>query len=283
MIGLNKTNGQTISSINQHVQQSVGDIVTTPIGTRVMRRTYGSVIPDLIDHPINAKNIMRIYAATAAAIMLWEPRFKVIQISFLHLKTAQVSIEITGSIDNQNDTINIPLYTPIERIVLKPSQRFSRWFNGIDQATTIPFKIGDTVLLYVYALGGNKGLPQGCPPIDNAQFERVEFIALNAGKIGQSNGEFFLGSIINCQINQQHYPFNDEYRLLRDAQGNKAAEYINEPTSLILDKQDNGSWFSQEKNLNYPLSPLLLAINKHGFDNLKISSNTFHQLIHQGD
>ena len=34
---------------NAHLNQSIADILTTPIGTRVMRPDYGSNIPRLID------------------------------------------------------------------------------------------------------------------------------------------------------------------------------------------------------------------------------------------
>ena len=37
----------------EHIDQSIGDILSTPIGTRVMRPDYGSRIPRLVDRPIN--------------------------------------------------------------------------------------------------------------------------------------------------------------------------------------------------------------------------------------
>lgn len=36
----------------EHLKQSVRDILTTPLASRVMRREYGSLVPDLIDEPI---------------------------------------------------------------------------------------------------------------------------------------------------------------------------------------------------------------------------------------
>ncbi|SPX13597.1 Baseplate assembly protein W [Escherichia coli] len=35
----------------EHLKQSVRDILTTPLASRVMRREYGSLVPDLIDEP----------------------------------------------------------------------------------------------------------------------------------------------------------------------------------------------------------------------------------------
>lgn len=58
-----------------HVVQSIRDILTTPIGSRVMRREYGSELPLLIDRPMTQKVVLAVYAATAIALARWEPRF----------------------------------------------------------------------------------------------------------------------------------------------------------------------------------------------------------------
>lgn len=60
-----------------HVQQSVAKILTTPLGSRVMRRDFGSAITDLIDAKMTSGNVLAIYAAAAVAIEKWEPRFRV--------------------------------------------------------------------------------------------------------------------------------------------------------------------------------------------------------------
>lgn len=56
------------------ISQSVLTILTTPIGSRVRRRDYGSLLPDLVDSPANAAGILAIIAATADAITRWERR-----------------------------------------------------------------------------------------------------------------------------------------------------------------------------------------------------------------
>lgn len=58
------------------VQQSIAVILTTPIGSRVMRREFGSELMDLIDRPMTSRVILAVYAATAQAIARWEPRFR---------------------------------------------------------------------------------------------------------------------------------------------------------------------------------------------------------------
>jgi len=64
----------------EHLLQSVGDIISTPLGTRVMRRDYGSQVPMLVDQPDNAVSALRIISAAAAALMRWEPRLALKQI-----------------------------------------------------------------------------------------------------------------------------------------------------------------------------------------------------------
>ncbi len=60
----------------QHTQQSIDKIVRTAIGTRVMRRQFGSELQDLIDAKLIRKNVLAVYSAIAAAIVKWEPRFR---------------------------------------------------------------------------------------------------------------------------------------------------------------------------------------------------------------
>ncbi len=70
---MNRTTGRTIGDAD-HLRQSVADILTTPIGSRVMRRSYGSLVPALIDQPHNRALAGRVCAAAASALMRWEPR-----------------------------------------------------------------------------------------------------------------------------------------------------------------------------------------------------------------
>ena len=47
---MSRTTGQRLEPL-AHLRQSIGDILSTPIGSRVMRREYGSLVPALIDKP----------------------------------------------------------------------------------------------------------------------------------------------------------------------------------------------------------------------------------------
>lgn len=79
MTGMHRNGGTSMRDL-AHLSQSIADILTTPLGTRLQRRTYGSLLPDLIDHPDNGTTRIRVYAATASALMRWEPRLRLSRI-----------------------------------------------------------------------------------------------------------------------------------------------------------------------------------------------------------
>ena len=64
---MNRHTGRAITGL-EHLRQSVGDILSTPIGSRVMRREYGSLVPELLDHPDNDATRVRLNAAVAGAL-----------------------------------------------------------------------------------------------------------------------------------------------------------------------------------------------------------------------
>lgn len=72
--GFNREAGASLPGF-QHVEQSIGVILTTPIGSRVMRREFGSELFDLIDRPMTDQVILAIYSAVVSAISRWEPRY----------------------------------------------------------------------------------------------------------------------------------------------------------------------------------------------------------------
>lgn len=77
---MHRTTGRRIAGL-EHLKQSVADILTTPLGSRLQRRTYGSLLPNLIDQPDNAATRLRCYAAIASALMKWEPRLRVTRVA----------------------------------------------------------------------------------------------------------------------------------------------------------------------------------------------------------
>lgn len=76
MAGINAKTGKSLDGI-EHIRQSIADIITTPIGSRVMRRDYGSLVPELLDMPMNDALLMQLFAATVIAVSRWEPRIQI--------------------------------------------------------------------------------------------------------------------------------------------------------------------------------------------------------------
>lgn len=107
MRGMNASTGRTVSD-RQHLVQSVADILTTPIGSRVMRREYGSNLPDLIDWPHNGATRLQAYAATAMALMRWEPRLRLTRV---HLgmgdQPGQAVLDLEGTITDTNEPLSL--------------------------------------------------------------------------------------------------------------------------------------------------------------------------------
>ncbi|EHG7886653.1 baseplate assembly protein [Salmonella enterica] len=94
-LGMNRNNGIGISD-SEHISQSMRDILLTPVGSRVMRREYGSLLSALIDMPQNPALRLQIMVACYSAIQKWEPRIRLISISFERGDTGEMYVDITG-------------------------------------------------------------------------------------------------------------------------------------------------------------------------------------------
>lgn len=95
MNGTSATTGKALGGID-HLRQSIRDILTTPLGSRVMRRDYGSRLFQLVDAPMNRNTLLDIYAATAEAIARWEPRFRVQSVVASSAAPGSVTLDMTG-------------------------------------------------------------------------------------------------------------------------------------------------------------------------------------------
>ena len=80
-MGLNRHTGQIIRDWS-HVVQSIGDILSTPRLTRVLRRAYGARVMDLVDAPANDPTLMVFQSSVATALLVWEPRFELTDVTF---------------------------------------------------------------------------------------------------------------------------------------------------------------------------------------------------------
>lgn len=93
--GMDNTTGRGLDGLG-HLFQSIRDILTTPIGSRVMRREYGSRLFELIDRPVNSALLVDIYAAVAEALDRWEPRFKLTHVVATFAEPGRLEIDLKG-------------------------------------------------------------------------------------------------------------------------------------------------------------------------------------------
>lgn len=107
MPGMNASTGELLTE-REHILQSLRTIVLTPVGTRIQRRDFGSVIPGLIDQPLNTATMLRLYSATAAAIIKWEPRVTLVSIS-LRSDNGAVVLDLVVSINDEEINARIGL------------------------------------------------------------------------------------------------------------------------------------------------------------------------------
>ncbi len=103
---MNRSDGKRITGI-EHLRQSVTDILTTPIGSRVMRRDYGSRIFDLIDRPLTDETRIEIVAATAEALLKWESRLKVSRVSVRAVDGGHVEVDLYGTYTPDGRTVEL--------------------------------------------------------------------------------------------------------------------------------------------------------------------------------
>lgn len=74
--GLNRESGGAAAG-EAHLRQSIRDVLTTPLGSRIMRRDYGSRLLELMDQPLTPDLAAEVVGATAEALQRWEPRIAV--------------------------------------------------------------------------------------------------------------------------------------------------------------------------------------------------------------
>lgn len=115
LLGMSRTSGAALAG-DDHLAQSIADIITTPLGSRVMRRDYGCLLFDLIDRPLGAATALLCSMAIAIALARWEPRIdvKTVELSG-ELAAGQAVVTITGTRTDSTANALTRLSIPITR------------------------------------------------------------------------------------------------------------------------------------------------------------------------
>lgn len=106
MVGTNSINGKSLAGVD-HLKQSIRDILTTPIGSRVMLRNYGSRLFELVDSPLNHETVTEIYVATIEALEKWEPRIEVIRVIVEAVEAGEVRLSLEAKFRETEQIINL--------------------------------------------------------------------------------------------------------------------------------------------------------------------------------
>lgn len=96
MNGMDNLTGKPLAGL-AHLRQSIADILTTPIGSRVMRRDYGSRIFQRIDAPMTGELVAEIYADVVEALFNYEPRFEVSNVSVVSIAGGKIVLDLEGN------------------------------------------------------------------------------------------------------------------------------------------------------------------------------------------
>ncbi|WP_249926314.1 GPW/gp25 family protein, partial [Escherichia coli] len=71
---------------------------TTPLASRVMRREYGSLVPDLIDEPMNNTTRLQCMSAAVIALTRWEPRIALDAIDVVWKAGGRAGVTLSGTV-----------------------------------------------------------------------------------------------------------------------------------------------------------------------------------------
>lgn len=107
---ISRNDGAVLNDIEQ-IYQSIEDILTTPIGTRLMMREYGSLLADLIDQPTSDVILLQMYSAIYTALFIWEDRVSIERVQVHHVDKGGMTVDLEVVLNKiqQKTNLQIPL------------------------------------------------------------------------------------------------------------------------------------------------------------------------------
>ncbi|WP_020414327.1 GPW/gp25 family protein [Microbulbifer sp. VTAC004] len=104
--GMDSSSGMAITEL-EHLRQSITDILTTPVGSRLMRRNYGAKIFHSLDAPLTRSTIVDIYSNAAEALSLWEPRFQSTEMQVVRMESSGITMKLSGYMVDSGEFITL--------------------------------------------------------------------------------------------------------------------------------------------------------------------------------
>lgn len=107
-LGMNRNDGRAITDAD-HISQSLSDVLRTPIGSRVMRRDYGSLLSAMIDQPQTPALELQIMAACYMAVLKWEPRITLTALTTERQFSGQMVVNLTGQHVDTGESLSLTI------------------------------------------------------------------------------------------------------------------------------------------------------------------------------
>ncbi len=104
--GMDENTGKPIDG-EEHLKQSIRNIITTPIGSRVMRRNYGCGVFGLLDQPINPLLKAKMQVAVADALRKYETRVRFTRVQVNQIQAQHIELDIEGYYVGDNKTFKL--------------------------------------------------------------------------------------------------------------------------------------------------------------------------------
>lgn len=106
LVGVDRRTGKAISGID-HLHQSIEDLITTRIGSRVIRPEYGSYLPAMVDLGITPGLASAYQAEVSRAIQRWYPIFAIKSVRAVSITGGQITFSIAGIYMGDNLTLEL--------------------------------------------------------------------------------------------------------------------------------------------------------------------------------
>ncbi len=104
MTGMDKVSGKPLTNF-LHLKQSITDILSTPIGSRIMRRDYGSRLFKRLDAPITGELMAEIYADVVEALFNYEPRIEITTVTVVSIENGHLVLNLAGKYLATGETV----------------------------------------------------------------------------------------------------------------------------------------------------------------------------------
>ncbi|WLI76950.1 GPW/gp25 family protein [Kosakonia sp. H02] len=106
--GLSRTTGRSLTDTD-HIRQSISDILRTPVGSRVMRRDYGSLLFEMLDQPQTPALALQIQSACYMALLQWEPRITLSAVTIERQFDGKMVVNLTGQLTRTGESLSLTL------------------------------------------------------------------------------------------------------------------------------------------------------------------------------